>query len=200
MKKLVTVVLISLFLQSCSSIINGRTQKVTITSNVNGAAVVINGRKVGTTPLTTRIKRENSMHITVRKKGYEDHSAALLTRLDGWFFGNIIFGGFLGSTTDLASGSVHLLDPDHIHIQMVEKEKRTSKTKDRMKQDVEFSLIMYKKLIKEIKLGKGPHLRSLYQLKNMGTSDNKKQFLKFLRKETTKHSEPLKFANAVGSF
>ena len=80
--------------------------------------VKINGNVVGMTPLTTRIKRSRRMHLVVTKDGYEDYNAVLQTRLDNWFWGNIIFGGFVGSTTDAASGTTHLLDPDHIHVQM----------------------------------------------------------------------------------
>ena len=199
---IVVTIFVSLLLQSCSSIISGTTQKITITSNVNGADVSINGNPVGTTPLTTRIKREKTMHLIVKKEGYENYQSVMQTRLDNWFWGNIIFGGLLGSTTDLASGTTHLLDPDHIHVQLVENQGKTSQANDKMHEDVEFSLITYKELMKEIKAGQGSYLSSLYELKNITTEKEQGEFLSFLRNQILMENDPdpLQFAQSIGQF
>ena len=124
------------------------------------------------------------------------------TRLDNWFWGNVIFGGIAGSTTDVASGTTHLLDPDHIHVQMVEQHGETSQTNDRMREDVEFGLISYKKLVKEIKIGDGPYLASLYKLKNITTEKEEKDFFNFLSNQLEHESNPspLKFAESIGNY
>ena len=81
-----------------------------------------------------------------------------------------------------------------------EKQSKTSQTNDYMREDVEFSLITYKDLIKEIKIGEGPHLSSLYELKNITTTTNKETFLKYLRNQILQYDAPLQFAQSVEHF
>lgn len=116
---LVLMMISTQFLTSCSSIISGTTQNVTVTSNVRGAEVIINGAIVGRTPITTRIKRQSKMHLIVQKDGYETYQASLQTRLDPWFWGNILIYGVIGSTTDFATGATHLLDPDSLYVELI---------------------------------------------------------------------------------
>ena len=116
---LVLMMVSTQFLTSCSSIMSGTTQNVTVTSNVRGAEVIINGAIVGRTPLTTRLKRQSKMHLIVQKDGYESYQASLATKLDPWFWGNILLYGVIGSTTDFATGATHLLDPDSIYVELV---------------------------------------------------------------------------------
>ena len=120
--RLVTLVLIFTsiqFLTSCSSIISGTTQSITVNSNVRGADVIINGAVVGHTPITTRVKRQSKMHLIVQKDGYETYQASLFTKVDPWFWANIFIYGVLGSTTDYATGATHLLDPDNVYVELL---------------------------------------------------------------------------------
>lgn len=102
----------------CASIIDGTSQVVSFNSNPNTARVVVNGAEIGTTPLSTQIKRSNSTVVMFRKDGYADQTVTLQTKLNPWFWGNIIFGGFFGSTTDGVSGAVREYAPNSYYVTM----------------------------------------------------------------------------------
>jgi hypothetical protein len=91
---------------ACSSIINGTTQPVTVYSNVRGAQVFVDNTLVGTTPYSGPVKR-GCKTLRVTSPGYGENAVPLTTEVEGWFWGNILFGGFLGSTTDAADGAMH---------------------------------------------------------------------------------------------
>jgi hypothetical protein len=167
------LVLITLgLIQGCSSVINGQTQKISINSNVQGAEVTIDGVNVGRTPLiNARIKRKDTSYLIVKKEGYRDYQQTLQTKLDPWFWGNIIIGGVLGSTTDTVAGTTHLLDPDTLFIQLepsTGSSLQISKPEDQELRT--YVLNTYSQLMKDIKNGKGDYLKSL--LKIMKTPSN----------------------------
>lgn len=96
----------TLYLVGCASIISGRSQEVTFKSVPDGATVIINGREMGKTPFTTMLERKSSQSILFQKDGYKSEIFPLETTINGVFFGNIIFGGLLGSTTDSVTGAI----------------------------------------------------------------------------------------------
>jgi hypothetical protein len=65
-------------------------------------------RVLGKTPFTLQLdKVQDPQSIVFSKTGYKPVTMKLDTKLDGWFWGNLVFGGPIGSTTDAMSGSVH---------------------------------------------------------------------------------------------
>lgn len=108
----------SVFMFGCSTIVRGTSQTVSINSNVKGADVIVNGDTVGQTPYTGPIKRSSTTTVTLRKEGYESKTITLNSEIEGVFWGNIIIGGFLGSTTDLASGAMYKYAPATLDIEM----------------------------------------------------------------------------------
>jgi len=194
-----------LVMSSCSSIMSGTTQKVTITSNINGCDIRINGNSVGKTPTTVRIKREDRMHLIVTKSGYEDYNTTMETKLDPWFWGNIILGGVIGSTTDFALGSTHLLDPDTIHIQMYKKGKNSSfytpnNDPDKISDKMEFAIINFLNLEKQIMSGSGEHFEALLSLMGLKDSSERKNFLSHIQKVVIRQPTSLQFSQAVESY
>lgn len=98
-------------LSGCATIFKGKTQLVSINSNVKGADVVVNGITVGKTPYNGPIQRGSSTTVTLIKDGYETKTATLSTEFEPIFWGNIIFGGLLGSTTDSSTGAMYSYAP-----------------------------------------------------------------------------------------
>jgi hypothetical protein len=138
------------------------------------------------------------MHLVVSKPGYETYKAVMQTRLDNWFWGNIIIGGVLGSTTDLATGTTHLLDPSHIHIQMVKNDKKTGHLNEDLISEVqEYAILNYKNLLKYINFNQGSYLNSLKKLKNV-TDEGK--FLAYLKEKSSSANNALEFSLAVEKF
>jgi len=107
MKFLLTAVFVVSYslLTGCATIISGENQVVTIQSIPDGAEIVINGMVKGKTPMTFPLKRAEDQVLEIRKEGYASHSAVLQTQMNGMFWGNILFGGLLGSTTDSSTGA-----------------------------------------------------------------------------------------------
>lgn len=98
-------------LGACSTIVKGDNQTVSILSNVKGADVYVNGEMIGQTPYTGPVERAADTTVTLKKTGYETKTVTLNTTFEPVFWGNIIFGGFIGSTTDMASGSMYKYAP-----------------------------------------------------------------------------------------
>jgi hypothetical protein len=175
--RIVSFMLFMLLIQGCSSVINGTTQKITVTSNVQGAEVMLNGVNLGRTPITTRVKREKSSHLLVRKEGYKDYSLQVQTKLDPWFWGNIVIGGLVGSTTDSVTGSTHLIDPDTIFVQM---EPISAGVVDAVDVEIRnFVTTAYSNLVKDIKAGKGDYLNSLAAIMKIKKENQKLAFKHF---------------------
>ena len=105
----------------CSTIVNGKQQIVSINSNVADAEITANGLPVGKTPFTGNLARSNKTIIQVSKDGFVTKSITLDTNMEPMFWGNIIIGGVLGSTTDAASGAMYKYAPSAIQIDLEKK-------------------------------------------------------------------------------
>lgn len=101
------------FFTGCASIISGQQQAVTFTSNPDEAVVTVDGRQIGKTPITAQLKRKGGTQVvTIEKPGFKTVTFDLKSTINGWFFGNIIIGGLLGSSTDSSSGAINAYSQD----------------------------------------------------------------------------------------
>ena len=108
-----------MLLQSgCATIIKGPKQLVTIDSNVRDADVLVGSETVGKTPFNGPIKRGSSTQVTVKKEGYYPRTVTLSTQTETAFWGNILIGGVLGSSTDSGTGAMHKYSPATIQIDL----------------------------------------------------------------------------------
>lgn len=121
-----TIVVISL--TNCASIIHGPTQPIDITSQPSGAKITIDGNLHGTTPHAVLLKRKGRMKgessdkkeyaLKIEMDGYFPYEIKLKRELDGWFFGNILFGGIIGIIVDASNGAMYKLNPNQVIAQM----------------------------------------------------------------------------------
>ena len=127
-----TLLACAAMLGGCASIISGTTQEMSFQSSPDDVVVTLirtvkvptqisTGRNqptqyvsheetriLGKTPFTLQLdKVEDQQSVVFSKAGYKPVTMKLTTKLDGWFWGNIVFGGLVGSTTDTMSGAVH---------------------------------------------------------------------------------------------
>ncbi len=100
----------------CASIVTGTDQQLTFNSEPDEATVTVSGRVLGKTPLTVQVDKGTNQAFTFEKEGYKTHTAQLSTTTNPWFFGNILLGGFLGSTTDGVSGAIYEFSPDQYFV------------------------------------------------------------------------------------
>lgn len=96
----------------CATIVNGRTQKVTVQTEPTGATASVAGVGSFTTPAVISLDRDADHVITFTKAGFPERSVTLKRRLSGWAFGNIIFGGIIGIVIDAATGDWWYFDPE----------------------------------------------------------------------------------------
>lgn len=155
-------------LAGCASIISGRTQEVSFVSNPEGATVTVNGRIIGKTPLTVNLQKEKGQSLVFSRDGYKTLSMQLETNIDGWFWGNIVLGGLIGSTTDNVNGSMYKYAPSQYMVTLEPDGttkidgKPTLSDKQKAK---EYIVVAYKSLIEELtKHDRGEYVRSLLNI------------------------------------
>ena len=112
------MIIASVFLCGCATILKGSDQPINVNSNVKGASVYVNNQKVGNTPFTGTIKRQKEQTLKVSKPGYETRTLMLDSSIEGVFWVNILTGGVFGSTTDWASGSMWKISPNTYNVDL----------------------------------------------------------------------------------
>ena len=85
---------------SCASIVTGSTDSVTIQSAPPGAYFTTNTGIQGVTPRVVTVPASQDLVVDFRLQGYEPASAVLESRMSGWVWGNLIFGGLVGIVID----------------------------------------------------------------------------------------------------
>lgn len=139
--KIMSIVVVALMLSACSSIVSSSQYAVTINSHPDGAKFVVTNRmgiKVhsGVTPASVTLKASSGYFegerytVTFKKEGYSKKSFTLTSSVDGWYWGNILFGGIIGLLiVDPATGAMYNL-PDRVDISMDEQNASRSPAKD----------------------------------------------------------------------
>lgn len=109
----------------CASIISKNQYPVSFQSNPSGAKITItdkNGNTIasGSTPYSITLSAKAGPYqsakytLTLEKDGYQTTHSELHANLDGWYLGNIIFGGLLGVLIiDPLTGSMWKLPSNH---------------------------------------------------------------------------------------
>lgn len=105
----------------CASIISDSSYPVAIDSTPAGADYTVVNKKgnvvhSGTTPEQVTLKAGSSYfsgekyQITYHKEQYQETQTTLDTSIDGWYWGNLVFGGLLGMLViDPATGAMYKL-------------------------------------------------------------------------------------------
>ncbi len=97
----------SMMMVGCASIVGQSSFPVTINSNPSEAKVTIKDERgievfAGKTPtVVTLAAGESYFHsktydLTFSKEGFSDQHAQVRAEISGWYFGNLLFGGFIG--------------------------------------------------------------------------------------------------------
>lgn len=126
--------------QGCASIVSDTLYPVTVNSSPDGAKFKVVNQKTGavmhagTTPATVTLDAHSGFfgsgkyEVRVEKEGYDSQITTLNASLDGWYWGNIVFGGLIGMLiVDPATGAMWKLPP-MISTSLAEKSPSTSMT------------------------------------------------------------------------
>ena len=119
-----------IFVSSCASIVSKNSYPVSLQSTPSEAHFTVhnsNGQIIhqGKTPSTVDLKasagyfKPASYTIIYKKKGYPTRTQQITATMDGWYIGNILFGGLIGLViVDPATGNMWTMDKEHmIHLQ-----------------------------------------------------------------------------------
>lgn len=93
----------------CATMLNGPTQLVRVKSQPRGARVFLDGREVGTTPVTVTVSRWRTPRVRVELDGYEPFDVALRKRSSPNAAGNL-FIGVVPIVIDVITGAVFELE------------------------------------------------------------------------------------------
>ncbi|MBK9584972.1 MAG: hypothetical protein IPO55_03550 [Alphaproteobacteria bacterium] len=124
--KIVYCVTALFLLSGCSTIVEGKTQSVSVsTPGAEGAICTLSSPAIGNlsikTPDTIMVqKSKHNIDVRCTKDCYEDTVGTIPSSFEGMTFGNIIFGGIIGVGVDAASGAMNNYQPS-LMIQMTKK-------------------------------------------------------------------------------
>jgi hypothetical protein len=128
MNRLTALVLVSLTVTGCASIIEGTSQEISINTNPAGADCALKRQdqviaRVNPTPAATTIKKtKHDITILCDKAGYQEATYLNHSGAAGATFGNIVLGGGIGWAIDSASGADNKYDsPVNITLVPVQK-------------------------------------------------------------------------------
>lgn len=102
----------TLLLSGCATIVDGKTQKINLESKKQ-YDIEINGQTYKS-PGVIELKRNDVDAIANVKEC--DKKIVLKSETNPMFFGNILIGGLLGSTTDASTKSMWKYDKDNIKV------------------------------------------------------------------------------------
>lgn len=153
----------------CATIASGKTQAITVSANVEGAEVFLDGVMIGSTPFTGPVAK-NKEQLRIELDGYRTETLALSKSLDPIFWGNIIIGGTLGSITDFATGAAYVYAPASYQVDL----QRAGQSRDDFHHEVvvrKFSMIYIDEIALDISNGGGDYLNALTELVTWRGSD-----------------------------
>ncbi|WAU72651.1 MULTISPECIES: hypothetical protein [unclassified Acinetobacter] len=138
MKKLAVMCGIAvLSLSGCATIMSGRTQTMTFESTPELSNITIlnkAGKKVhvGQAPATVSLKRSSGFFVPEKytvvfeKEGYETKTVNISAHVNGWYVGNLLFGGVLGLLIiDPATGAMYSLSTKDTNVVLNDLKKET---------------------------------------------------------------------------
>ena len=111
----------------CASIVSKSSWPITINSSPSEAKISIKDKKgieiyTGNTPATLKLKSgagffsKARYQVTFEKVGYDKKVVPVEFKLNGWYFGNIIFGGPIGLLiVDPATGAMFKLETEFLN-------------------------------------------------------------------------------------
>lgn len=124
MKVATVALLICLVLNSCATLLGGGTsQPVSISAQPTNGNYLIkssSGLQMGSgaVPAQVRLPRRNEYQIEITADGYKTQSVVLTRGLNGWVWGNFVFGWIVGFLIDFVGGAAYKLEPAIVSVSL----------------------------------------------------------------------------------
>jgi len=135
-----TILLFALFLalSGCATIVSRSSYPVVVRSVPADATInIVNSRGktvyTGQTPAVVNLRAGESFFragrytVFFERQGYVDDVFPVQASLDGWYFGNVVFGGLIGMLiVDPATGAMYSIDTQVVSVALQEQPQSTS--------------------------------------------------------------------------
>ena len=112
------------FTTGCASVMSGSTQNISVKSNPDGAKATfynVKNESVSSqaTPCIVSLKRNGNYKLKIEKDDYAPLEVDLKRGVNGWYFGNVLFGGIIGLLiVDPATGAMWSLQLNDIKTEL----------------------------------------------------------------------------------
>jgi len=162
MKHYAYLIFLLFLTNSCATLMSGTTQEVTFNSEPQDVEVTVGGKVIGKTPFTIQLDKKSGQTVEFNLEGYKRQTRSLETTMDGWFWGNIVLGGLIGSSTDGISGSINEYSPNQYYVTMVaDSSDSINSIKSDKAKIKEYIVISYQQIVTDLARGGGQYLNSL---------------------------------------
>jgi hypothetical protein len=127
-----SALLIFSLLTGCATIMSHNKWPLAVNSTPKGAYIEITDKKGqlvfdGYTPAFLELKSgagffsKQSYKVRISMDGYEEREIPVECNLNGWYLGNLVFGGFIGFLiVDPATGAMYKLDKKFVNVKLKE--------------------------------------------------------------------------------
>jgi hypothetical protein len=106
---------VALPLGGCATVMGGKHQRIQLETDPPGAAVTVDGRFIGHTPIAAPFLRSRTHRVQLDRAGCHPFVMELTRRVSGWFFMNFALGGagmIVGAIVDSFTGAMYSLLPE----------------------------------------------------------------------------------------
>lgn len=138
------VLLLTILLSGCATIVGDKTQLMPISSTPSDAEILITDEKglnifKGLTPTSVTLQKSDgsyfgkkSFTIKISKEGYSTQIIPVTAHANGWYIGgNLLFGGLIGYLiVDPLNGAMYTLSPEQVSASLGEKIAHNNNGKD----------------------------------------------------------------------
>jgi hypothetical protein len=134
------------------------------------------------------------MSLLVQKEGYYVHTQLIPTTISMWFWGNILSGGFTGSSTDYATGAMWNYAPDnyYINLQPIEQKKDSHFNFEKDSEVKKFAMLNFTRIKNESSKDHGEYLETLVAMIKAEKKD--------IKQILTSNPDAVSFGEAVSKF
>lgn len=108
-------VLGTVLVTGCATIMNGDMVLLPVGTLPPQAKLIINGQQYLSPAMVLVPRGKGNFTLHVEKEGYQSVDIPLKESIDGWVWGNILFGGIVGLVIDFASGRAYDIDPEEVN-------------------------------------------------------------------------------------
>ena len=114
----------------CASLVSDKRYPVSIATNPPAAKIEVKDQYgvvkfAGTSPATAMLESGNGYFtsakytVTATKDGYASNTYPIQSSLDGWYWGNILFGGLIGMLiVDPITGAMYQIDTPSVNMSL----------------------------------------------------------------------------------